>query len=264
MIFSVNHETRYERTSPFKQSVQQLHLTPRTYKGQKIINWKIELEGAKKILDTIDHHGNCVQITEQTERSEEIIITACGQVETENMLGVFGSHDNLLPIALYRRVTNYCEVGPTLKRMVSCIELKSDKLEFLHYLSSYVAKSVVYKIGTTDAATTAEESASLGTGVCQDHVHIFLTLARHFDIAARYVSGYLMTSESDANMVSHAWAEAHVEGLGWVGFDISNGVSPGDNYIRLASGFDYTDVKPIAGLSYGDGGEKMTTKVIVQ
>ena len=55
MIFSVNHETRYERTSPFKQSVQQLHLTPRTYKGQKIINWKIELEVVEAMAIDIKH-----------------------------------------------------------------------------------------------------------------------------------------------------------------------------------------------------------------
>ena len=208
--------------------------------------------------------GNCVQITEQTERSEEIIITACGQVETENMLGVFGSHDNLLPIALYRRVTNYCEVGPTLKRMVSCVELKSDKLEFLHYLSSYVAKSVVYKIGTTDAATTAEESASLGTGVCQDHVHIFLSCVRELGFPGRYVSGYLMLDDTKIQEASHAWAEVYIEHLGWVGFDISNSISPDNRYVKLAVGFDYSDVIPISGIRVGDSDEKINTKIIIE
>ncbi|NBR79015.1 MAG: transglutaminase family protein [Alphaproteobacteria bacterium] len=63
---------------------------------------------------------------------------------------------------------------------------------------------------------------------------------------------------------SHAWAEAHIDGLGWVGFDISNALSPNAGYVRLASGFDYTDIQPVAGLRYGEGAEKMSAEVSVQ
>ena len=55
-----------------------------------------------------------------------------------------------------------------------------------------------------------------------------------------------------------------MEDLGWVGFDISNKISPDENYIRLATGFDYQDVRPVSGLRYGAGEEIMTTEVTVQ
>ena len=73
-----------------------------------------------------------------------------------------------------------------------------------------------------------------------------------------------MTSSIVENTQSHAWAEVYLEDLGWVGFDISNKISPDENYIRLATGFDYQDIRPVSGLRYGAGEEIMTTEVTVQ
>ena len=63
---------------------------------------------------------------------------------------------------------------------------------------------------------------------------------------------------------SHAWAEVYLEGLGWVGFDVSNSISPDQRYIKLASGFDYADVIPISGVWIGTGGERISTRIIVE
>ena len=63
---------------------------------------------------------------------------------------------------------------------------------------------------------------------------------------------------------SHAWAEAHVDGLGWVGFDISNGISPDARYVRVATGLDYREAAPISGLRFGHGHETMDVSIHVQ
>jgi transglutaminase-like putative cysteine protease len=81
--------------------------------------------------------------------------------------------------------------------------------------------------------------------VCQDHAHIFIGAARAADIPARYVSGYLMMNDRIEQDATHAWAEAHVEELGWVGFDISNGISPDPRYVRVATGRDYRHAAPL-------------------
>ncbi len=71
---------------------------------------------------------------------------------------------------------------------------------------------------------------------------------------ARYVAGYFLASgESDQQYETHAWAEAHVDGLGWVGFDVSNGVSPTDHYVRLCTGLDARDAAPVRGIVTGGG-----------
>ena len=103
-----------------------------------------------------------------------------------------------------------------------------------------------------------------GSGVCQDHTHVFITIARLFGYPARYVSGYLMLENSIEQNASHAWAEVHLEGLGWVGFDVSNGISPDDRYVRIATGLDYREAAPVSGIWFGGGKESMTVKLQVQ
>ncbi|MCZ9335514.1 transglutaminase-like domain-containing protein, partial [Klebsiella pneumoniae] len=85
---------------------------------------------------------------------------------------------------------------------------------------------VAYVPGTTDVATAAEAALANGSGVCQDHAHIFISAARLLGVPARYVSGYLLMEGQSEQTATHAWAEAYVEDLGWVGFDAANGVAP--------------------------------------
>ena len=110
-----------------------------------------------------------------------------------------------------------------------------------------------YEIGHTDAETTAEAAMAAGRGVCQDHAHIFIGVARVLGIPARYISGYLMMNHRIDQEAGHGWAEAHVAGLGWVGFDVSNGISADARYVRIASGCDYREAAPVTGISYGAG-----------
>jgi len=104
----------------------------------------------------------------------------------------------------------------------------------------------------------------IGKGVCQDHSHIFIAAARQAGLPARYVSGYLYMPDHDDQDASHGWAEAHIDGLGWVGFDVSNGISPDTNYVRIAIGRDAQDATPVTGMRMGAGGATMVVSVQVQ
>jgi transglutaminase-like putative cysteine protease len=81
---------------------------------------------------------------------------------------------------------------------------------------------------------------------------------------ARYVSGYLVMDDRVDQEAGHAWAEVHIEGLGWVGFDVSNGVSPDPRYVRVATGLDYGEAAPISGIVYGGRNESMVVQLQVQ
>ena len=126
-----------------------------------------------------------------------------------------------------------------------------DTLAMLHDLSAAIRETVRYQTGATTVETTAEEAVTDGVGVCQDHAHVFIGAARALDVPARYVSGYLMMNDRIEQEATHAWAEAHVDGLGWVGFDISNGISPDTRYVRVATGRDYAEAAPVTGISFG-------------
>jgi transglutaminase-like putative cysteine protease len=134
----------------------------------------------------------------------------------------------------------------------------------LHTLSQAILAKVPYRIGATQSDTPAEAACAIGAGVCQDHAHIFITAARMMGYAARYVSGYLFMADQLHQAASHAWAEIHIDKLGWVGFDISNGISPDDRYIRVATGLDYRDAAPIVGVRMGQGGEDIDVSLQIR
>ena len=133
----------------------------------------------------------------------------------------------------------------------------------LHGLMDLIAKRVTYSAGMTHSATPSEDALLAGQGVCQDHAHVFLSAARLMGIPGRYVSGYLMMNDREEQDASHAWAEAYVEGLGWVGFDVSNEMCPDERYVRVATGLDYRDAAPISGMRYGEASESMVVSVHV-
>jgi len=136
-------------------------------------------------------------------------------------------------------------------------------LDRLHALSAVIRETVAYEIGATHAGSTVEQALAAGRGVCQDHAHIFVACARELGVPARYVSGYLMLDDRTTQEAAHAWAEAHVEGLGWVGFDVSNGISPDARYVRVATGLDYAEAAPVRGTTYGGAGEALSVEIEV-
>ena len=91
-----------------------------------------------------------------------------------------------------------------------------------------------------------------------------VSAARSMGYPARYVSGYLMMNDRVMQDASHAWAEAHIQGLGWVGFDVSNGISPDSRYVRVATALDYRGAAPISGMRFGQGTESMDVSLQVQ
>jgi transglutaminase-like putative cysteine protease len=186
-------------------------------------------------------------------------------VETEDKAGVSGRHAGHLPLWAFLNQTELTRPGPRLKQLVASIPGSGEELvPRLHALSDLIRDRVTYETGRTDVGTSAEDAAAAEHGVCQDHAHIFITAARMLGVPARYVSGYLMMNDRVEQEATHAWAEAWVEGLGWVGFDVSNGISPDPRYVRVATGRDYRDAAPVTGISFGAVTEELSVNLAVE
>ena len=140
------------------------------------------------------------------------------------------------------------------------IAIVDDEKDMRQSISQWLALSGY----DTETFASAEEALKAGGGVCQDHAQIFVAAARVAGIPARYVSGYLMMDDRIDQDASHAWAEAHIEGLGWVGFDVSNGISPDERYVRIATGLDSRDAAPITGIRRGAMDETMIVSLQIQ
>jgi len=266
MRLSIRHTTHYSFAQPVVHALQRLRLTPKETQGQQILHWDMEYDHAHPELHYDDQNFNHVTLIGVEPGASAVTVTCHGTVETQDNAGVIGHHAGHLPLWSFLGQTPLTRPGPKARALVR--ELpgpdENDKLTYLHALSNRIRDEVAYQTGSTTVMTTAEEAAAHGYGVCQDHAHIFIGAARAADIPARYVSGYLMMNDRVEQDATHAWVEAHVEGLGWVGFDISNGISPDPRYVRVATGRDYRDAAPVTGISFGAAEQLLTVNVAVE
>jgi len=265
MKLSIRHTTRYRFAEPVVHALQRLRLTPKETQGQQILHWDMEYENASPELEYDDQHFNTITLVAVEPGATEVTVTCKGSVSTEDNAGVIGRHSGHLPLWSFLGQTKLTKPGSKLKALIrELTQSDHDKLEYLHALSAMIRDQVTYETGQTDANTTAEQAVEAGRGVCQDHAHVFIGAARAADIPARYVSGYLMMNDRIEQEATHAWAEAHIDGLGWVGFDVSNGISPDPRYVRVATGRDYRDAAPVTGISFGSTEQLLTVDVAVE
>jgi len=265
MRLAIRHTTRYRFTEPVAHGLQRLRLIPKETRGQSIVEWTMEYTGAREELSYEDQNFNHVTLVSVEEGARDVVITCRGTVVTEDKVGVVGRHTGHLPLWAFLGQTDLTRPGPKVKQLVTALGRQDDgPVPMLHALSVLVRERVAYETGCTHVGTTAEEAAAAGHGVCQDHAHIFVAAARILGVPARYVSGYLMMNDRIEQEATHAWAEAWVEGLGWVGFDVSNGISPDPRYVRVATGRDYRDAAPVTGISFGALTEDLTVDLAVE
>ena len=273
MLVRVAHRTEYRYSQPLLGSVQYLRLTARSGAMQTVTRWKVACEGAE-LTEWTDHYGNVVHTVVLAKPSDRLAIEVQGEVTTVDTNGVVPTGMTGVPTPVYLRETAYTRSDPRLQRFAGAFRaaVRAERIAGLHALMLGIRDAVAYEKGGTHVHTTASESLALGRGVCQDHAHVFVAACRHLGVPARYVSGYLAAPAAGPNdrpaadaprreTASHAWAEALVDGLGWVSFDCANGVSATEAYVRLAVGLDYADAAPVRGVRTGGGQEELAVSV---
>jgi transglutaminase-like putative cysteine protease len=271
MRLSVRHATLYTYDMPMRFVTQSHRLTPSGSAGQTVLDWEVAADGAEFGAAFSDGAGDRITTMTVPGPVERIEILVSGLVETTDTAGVLRGHREWISPRVYLQPTH--ATAPT-RAFSALLEgarggvSGTDGLALAHALSAAIEEAIAYTPGATDARSTAAEALEQGAGVCQDHAHALITLARLAGLPARYVTGYLLAGseegrETPLEEASHAWAEIHVLRLGWVGFDAANGCCPDDRYIRLGSGRDALEAAPIRGVSRGGGSEAMDVSVEV-
>ncbi len=263
MHLRISHTTTYSYDAPVRYALQRVRLVPLSSPMQKVRNWMLAVEGAREEVRFADHFGNDTRLLSVEGDPHEITITASGEVDTQDMAGVLGAHRGYAPLWLFTRSTDLTAIGEGVAA-IAAEAGEGAALDRLHRLVGVIGERVAYETGTTGVETTAEGAIEEGKGVCQDHAHIFIAAARSLGFPARYVSGYLLMEGTVDQVATHAWAEAHVDSLGWVGFDVSNGISPDERYVRLALGLDYRDAMPVSGIRTGQAAEQLAVHITVE
>lgn len=257
MRLNISHKTTYRYDDPPTFSAQVIRLTPRNNISQRVVRWRIEpSDGLSRWTDAFGNDCHTLVVDEPRER---IDIVASGEVDTRDVTGVLPRDDGELPLEVFLRQTTQTKPNDALADFARSFSttIGKDQVGGLHDLMNSIRDHVSYETGTTDALGSAVDAFEGGSGVCQDHAHIFIGCARDLGIPARYVSGYLYDGEQQGAFVAgHAWASAWIDDLGWVSFDVSNRKSATENHVSIAVGLDYETASPIRGVRAGGTGEE--------
>jgi transglutaminase-like putative cysteine protease len=264
MRIAIRHTSHYQYEQPVPYALQRLRLRPQSGPGQNVLEWRVTVDGVEPSVSWTDGFGNRADLVRHERNKLEIVIVAAGTVETMDIAGIYGVANDMTPPWVCERETLLTQPGERVEALAESVRASSGQLDSLHRLMEAVHTAIVYQPGSTGVGTDAETALRDGSGVCQDHTHAFISAARRLGAPARYVSGYLLMEDVAQQSASHAWAEVHVDGLGWVGFDAANNNCPDERYVRMATGLDYRDAMPVSGVRSGQGAETLTVEISVQ
>jgi transglutaminase-like putative cysteine protease len=266
MRIVISHDTSYRYAQAVSSIIQTLRLTPRNHDGQYVVSWRIHLSADCPLIGHEDAFGNLTHTFTTDTPVQELVVRVEGEAETEDTQGVIRGAIERFPPSLFLRQTQLTAADEPITEFAAQIAAESgkDELNRLHALLSALNREITFDTDPTHPATTAGEAFAIRRGVCQDITHIFIAAARSLQIPARYVSGYFHRADGVVQQeAGHAWAEAHVPHLGWVGFDATNGICTTDAHLRVAIGLDYLGAAPVRGARFGGGAEDMAVMINV-
>jgi transglutaminase-like putative cysteine protease len=260
MRLRIAHSIVHRYEPPAAGVIEVLRLTPRNHDGQFVIGWRIDISTDARLNAHEDAFGNLTHVFTADGPFEELTISVDGEVETQNTDGVVrGTVERFSP-SLFLRDTPLTQADQRIGDFAQAVRKagNGDTLGELHALLDRVHDEMQSdeEEWPSEAATAVEVFART-RGAARDLAHIFIGAAHSLNIPARYVAGYCCIAGGAEQRIGHAWAEAYVSELGWVGFDPKNGVCPTDAYVRVAVGLDALGAIPVRGMRHGTGGETL-------
>ena len=281
MHLSINHVTRFRYSAPITESVMELRLQPLSEGAQRCLKFDLSLRPAARLSAYRDHLGNLVHYFDIPGRHLQLVITAQALVETspgpalpealdaaawdelDSLLAEGDYWDMLMPSHFARPTDHLRDLARELG-----VRRRDDPLTVLRELNAAIYDAFDYVPQSTQVDSPIDDALRARKGVCQDYSNIMIALARGLRIPCRYVSGYLFHrveyKDRSARDATHAWVEALLPGLGWVGFDPTNNLLAGERHIRIAVGRDYADVPPTRGVFKGAAESELSVAVQVK
>jgi transglutaminase-like putative cysteine protease len=275
MYYTIRHTTRFRYSAPINESIMEVRIQPRSEGNQYCLDFQLYTSPRAHIMNYRGEFGNRVHHFDIPNSHNQLTITAQALVDVTppsplpealtaqawdelDALTQSGDYwDTLMP----SRFANPSELLYELAHELD-VRRRDDPLTVLRDLNSAIYRTFEYSPKTTRVDSPIDEALSLRKGVCQDLAHIMITLARHLQIPCRYVSGYLYRGErSSLGEATHAWVEAYLPDLGWVGFDPTNNTVTDERHVRVAIGRDYADVPPTRGVFRGKAESELAVTV---
>ena len=281
MYYAVTHLTIYHYTDAISDSVMEVRLQPRTDEFQRCMRFDVDINAGAKLIPFKDYLGNMIHTFDVPSSHQELAIKAESIVDVKEgfpappealspddwqAIDAIGQkpefYDMLLP-------GSFTKVTPLLQSFAEEIDWRrrDDPLSVMKELNTLIYERFEYHQQVTDVNSSIDVALQARGGVCQDFTHIMLTLGRMLGIPCRYVSGYLAQEKDHPDRsdiaASHAWLDAYMPGVGWLGFDPTNNLIVADRHIRVSLGTDYATAAPTRGVFRGDAETTLNVEVQV-
>jgi transglutaminase-like putative cysteine protease len=290
--YRVEHHTVYRYSEPVLLSHQQLHLTPRPLDYQSTQAHEVAVEPTPTLRrEIIDAFGNPVtEIAIESAHSNldivahtDVHLTAPANFEAGSTpdwqtvrealryRAAWRPDPTILQATQFLFESPHARVKRDLRTYASdCFAPGRPILEAATALMAKIHGSFKYEVAATGVGTPVMKFYEQKRGVCQDFAHLMISCLRSTGLAARYVSGYLLTRPPPGKPprigadASHAWVSLFIPEKGWIDLDPTNNVIPSFDHITVAWGRDFSDVTPLRGVINGGGIQTLEVKVTVE
>lgn len=261
MRIRVLHETKICFPSPARALHLHLRMTPRSFDAQYVLRWRVESDLNAALRPREDAFGSIVHALNWHKPVEAVMVTASGEVETQDKVGLVRGAVETLPEDMFMRTSPLAQANPALREFAQGVT-GADPLDRLHRLMAAVHEHLAFQGGLGGEAP-ASEIFALAKGGAADFAHVFVASARALNVPSRVVTGYRLGEAKEEQAEMFAWAEAMTPGLGWIAFDAVNDLCADENYVRVAAGLDVRDAAPVRIWTPG-GDATATARLIVE
>lgn len=260
MLISIRHRVKIDFSATSQRVLLHLLMTPQSGPTQQVIDWSLELSADSRCVPIADAFGNQALFASLSGLEQPLEIAVSGRIETLSGNGVLGWPLSEPVPWLFHRVTPTTRVPASIwGKFRGEASRKEDQLGAMHGLMARInemldaraepeggpSQSQSQSVGDSSQSQVQDEAETVPDPAL-DYARTFVGSARALGIPARFVSGYyLAVEDEDIESNTHAWAEAYIEGLGWIGFDPRLDLCPTDRHVRVAVGLDAGTAAPI-------------------
>ena len=278
MLLRIVHTTTFVYAGPAQNNFNEVRLRPVDDDFQTCRRFQLTTNPPADPRDYDDFYGNRIYFFDVTDSHQKLVIEVESEIETtpdalrkpiaKIPFAELESSPEREMQAEFLADTSYVGLTPEIREEAALAlggqrgDVWSDVVKLGHHVYSRFK----FEPNATLVTTTASEALKLRRGVCQDYAHVHLGLCRAAGIPARYASGYFFNPKHDPKIpeASHAWIEAYVPESGWCAFDPTHDRPANDHYVKVATGRDYSDIKPVSGTYRGAPTLSMRVEVAVR
>lgn len=286
--YDILHKTTYRYTFPVTVSHHSTCLKPLTDENQTCDTFQLVIKPESvDLIERLDFFGNTIQTFSVQEAHEQLVVeaqssvycdlkaeplsqfdTPCGAVRMA--LSDYGRYD-LVDSKQFAYATSLTPDLPEVEAFGHRFINSSRPIgQAISDLLDAFAEEFTFDPTATELSTPVHQVLEQRKGVCQDFAHLMLATLRSCGLAARYVSGYILTEPPEGQErlegadASHAWVSVYIPEHGWIDVDPTNRLVCADQHVKVAYGRDYSDISMIKGAVRGGGKQDLLVEVTVR